>query len=270
MKLVLLGFEEIREQIKQKYRTKNNAGDFIYTFPNDATEKQDLRKVERSLSRILSGIQVSWAEESIKRLLYETGLFDDMQRNYLLQRPALDQRWYTALHIIFCIAYNLVPPFDKVCKTVDINLERRNLGNDLVDHYFELKSIITNYLVPSFAIRNKVQHGEWEYAFKSTDSMEFSPEMTEKLKRENIITTTSRFTLVKTFYHMIVDMGRFKSNSFAIDSMLTPFEYFFKHNIRKIRFETEKIANSRLEDFVVDLLQKEVRGASHREKRKII
>jgi hypothetical protein len=63
-------------------------------------------------------------------------------------------------------------------------------------------------------------------------------------------------------------MGRFKSNSFALDSMLTPFEYFYKHNIRKIRFETEKIANSRLEDFIADLLQKESRGALYRKNKR--
>jgi hypothetical protein len=63
---------------------------------------------------------------------------------------------------------------------------------------------------------------------------------------------------------MIVDLGRFKSNRFALDSMLTPFEYFYTDYIRKIKFETNKIADPQLENFINDLVNREIRGATHR------
>jgi len=264
IKLLKIGFDNIRDQIKMLYKSQNKDGKYIYSLSDTDQEKIKFRKIEKALSRILTGIQVSWAEESIKRLLYEKALFTDRQREYLLERPALDQRWYSTLKIVFSIAYDLVPPSDETCDTVTIERERRNLGDELVDHYLELRDIITYNLVPNFSIRNKVQHGEWEYAFKPKYSAEFSQEITDKINKENIVTTTSRYTLVNAIYQMIVDLGRFKSNSFALDSMLTPFEYFYNDYIKKINFEVSKINTSNLDDFINDLVDKEKRGQQYR------
>jgi len=265
IKLLKIGFDHVRDHIKTLYKRKTKDGAYIFALDDVHPEKIQNRKVEKSLSRILSGIQVSWAEESIKRLLYEKNLFTELQREYLLTRPALDQRWYSTLKIVFSIAYDLVPPGDQICDTVTVENERRNLGDELVDHYLELKGIITDNLVPNFSIRNKVQHGEWEYAFRPKYSAEFSQDLTEKVNKENIVTTTSRYTLVNTFYQMIVDLGRFKSNRFALDSMLTPFEYFYSRSIKKIRFEITKIESPALESYISDLVDKDSRGKIYRE-----
>ena len=147
IKLLKIGFDNIRNQIKTLYKSRNKNGDYIFSFNDTDTEKIKLRKIEKALSRVLSGIQVSWAEESIKRLLYEKALFTDGQREYLLRRPALDQRWYATLKIVFSIAYDLVPVNDETCDTVDIERERGNLGDELVNHYLELKSIIQPGLI---------------------------------------------------------------------------------------------------------------------------
>lgn len=263
IKLLKIGFDNIRNQIKTLYKSKKKDSNYVYSLSDTDQEKIKIRKIEKALSRVLSGIQVSWAEESIKRLLYEKALFTDTQREYLLQRPALDQRWYSTLKIVFSIAYDLVPTSDETCNTVTIERERRNLGNELVDHYLELRDIITHNIVPNFSIRNKVQHGEWKYAFKPKYSAEFSQDITDKINKENIVTTTSRYTLVNAIYQMIVDLGRFKSNRFALDSMLTPFEYFYNDYIKKINFEVSKINTSNLDDFINDLVDKEIRGQQY-------
>jgi hypothetical protein len=263
MKLLEIGYDEIRNQIKSLYRSKNKSGTLIYSLPDNREEKIVAAKKEKCFSRILSGIQVSLAEESIKRLFYEGKLFSSDQRNYLIERDALDKKWYNALHITFCIAYDLVPPSDPFCIGVNINSQRWNLGDELVDRYFELKKIITDYLVPNFSIRNKVQHGEWEYAFKPRYSKEYSTTITANLNHENIITTTSRFTLVNAFYQLLVELGRFRSNSFAIDSIQTPFEYFYDDYLKKIRHEIEKIKSPKLEIFITELVAKEMRASSY-------
>lgn len=264
MRQLKIGFDEIRNQIKILYKEQNRNGDLIFSFPDNDSEKIKSRKREKAFSRILSGIQVSWAEESIKRLYYEKNLFSDSQRDYLLERPALDQRWYKTLKIVFCIAYDLVPAGDELCETVNISHTKNNLGDELVSQYFNLKKIITDYLVPSFTLRNKVQHGEWEYAFKPKYSKEFSQNLTDKVKHENLITSTSRYTIVNALYQMLVDMGRFKSDGFKIDSITTPFEYFYKSYIRKINFEVNKVINPDLDSFISDIVQKEIRGKTYR------
>ena len=264
MKLLKIGFNEIRNQIKAIHERKNSNGNFIYKLEENDPELKQTQSVEKALSRTISGIQVSYAEESIKRLFYEKNLFNDTQRDFLFGKSALDQKWYFALKFVFSIAYDLVPTSDPTCTTVNIRQERNNLGDEIVDKYFELKSIITNFLVPNFQIRNKVQHGEWEYAFKPPQSDSFSQPYTDRINHENIITSTSRFTLVESFYNMIVDLGRFKSNSFAIDSMLTPFEYFYGRNIEKINFEKQKIINPNLNLFIEERIEKLIRGQEHK------
>lgn len=263
IKSLKIGFDAIRDQIKALYKIQHG-GFFLYSFANNDPSKIAVRQKEVALSRILSGIQVSWAEESIKRLFYEANLFSDRQRDYLLEQSALDQKWYKTLHLVFCIAYDLVTSNDEECKNVNVRLQRTNLGNELVDQYFELKKIITDYLVPNFSIRNKVQHGEWIFAFEPPRSQVLSNMLTQKIIHENIVTTTARYTLVNAIYQMIVDLARFKSNRFAIDSMLTPFEYFYPDYIRKIKFETTKISNPQLDIFINDIVNRETRGAIHR------
>jgi hypothetical protein len=265
IRLLKIGFEHIRNQIKDLYHKQDKNGNYIFNLSDSDINKIEAKKIEKSLSRILSGIQVSWAEESIKRLLYETNLFTDVQRNFIITKGALDQKWYQSLKIVFCIAYDLVPIGDETCDSVNIKRERGNLGNELVNQYFELRELITNHFVPNFSIRNKVQHGEWEYAFKPKHSAEYSQEITDSLNSENIVTTTSRFTLVNAFYQMVVDLGRFKSNSFALDSIKTPFEFFYVGYMRKIRFEISKINSPDLESFISEIIDKEKRGRVYRQ-----
>lgn len=267
IKLLKIGFDNIRDQIKELYKSKNNSDNYIYSFNQVDPEKIKLRKTEKALSRILSGIQVSWAEESLKRLLYENDLFNDNQRNYILNKSA-DQKWLESLKIIFCIAYDLVPIGNDICSGVNIRNERRNLGAELVNQYFELRRIVTEHLTPNFQLRNKMQHGEWEYAFTSPISKDFSQNLTDRINNENLIVTTSRFVLVNSFYNLIVDLGRFKSDSFAIDSITTPFEYFYKSYIKKIKFEVNKITNSDIENFIFEIIEKEKRGEIYREQNK--
>jgi hypothetical protein len=264
IKLLKIGFDKIRDQIKLLYRSRNRSGNYIYLLNDKDPEKNQTKKIEKSLSRLLVGIQVSWAEECIKRLLYEKNLLTDKQRIYLIEQPALDQKWYVTLKVIFCIAYDLVPIKDETCKTVKIEGERRNLGDELVDQYLELRGLITDHLVPNFSIRNKVQHGEWEYAFKPKYSATFSQDITDKLNKENIIATTSRYSIVNAFYQMLVDLGRFKSNRFALNSIMTPFEYYYKSYMRKIKFEIDKIDNPNLNFFISELVQKDMRGQQYK------
>ena len=265
IRLLKIGFDNIRKQIKGLYKSKNSAGSYIYSLNDTNNEKVKLKETEKALSRILSGIQVSWAEESLKRLLYENNLLNDNQRNYILNKP-LDQKWIETLKIVFCIAYDLVPVSNDICSGVNIRNERRNLGDNLVEQYINLRSIIIQHLTPNFQIRNKVQHGEWNFAFKPPISDEFSQDWTDKINKENLITTTSRFNLVSSVYNLIVDLGRFKSDSFALDSITTPFEYFYNNYMKKINFEVRKIQNSDIENFILDIVRKEQKGQYYRDR----
>jgi hypothetical protein len=263
IKSLKIGYDEMRNKIKLFYTSTDKDGNLIYLLENSDINKIQLRKKEQAFSRILSGIQVSWAEESLKRLLYEKDLFTDTQRNYILKKPLIE-KWLETFKIVFCIAYDLMPINDEFYSLVDIKQERNNLGSELVGQYKSLRKIISKNLTPNFAIRNKVQHGEWEYAFEAPISEIFSQNLTDKINGENIITTSSRYLIVNSVYNLIVDLGRFKSDSFKLDSITTPFEYFFEKYLKKINFEIEKIQYCDLEKFIDDIVQKELRGLEYR------
>tara|TARA_R110000764_G_scaffold6610_1_gene24546 strand:- start:5742 stop:6590 length:849 start_codon:yes stop_codon:yes gene_type:complete len=263
IKSLKIGYDEIRNQIKSFYKIADKNGTLIYSLNDTDTTKIELREKEKSFSRILSGIQVSWAEESLKRLLYEKDLLNDIQRNYILNKP-LDQKWLETFKIVYCIAYDLVPNNNDICRGVKIKRERNNLGDELVEQYLSLRKIITNHLTPNFGIRNKVQHGEWVFGFEPPISENFSQSWTDKINKENIITTTSRYTIVNAVYNLIVDLGRFKSDSFALDSITTPFEFFYGDYMEKINFEVEKIKTCDLEKFIDEIVKKEIRGIEYR------
>lgn len=263
MKSLKIGYDEIRNQIKLFYKSTDRNGGLFYNLENSDLKKIELRKKEKSFNRILSGIQVSLAEESLKRLLYEKDLLNDNQRNYILKKPLIE-KWLETFKIVFCIAFDLMPSDDELCIEVNIRSERSNLGNELVDQYLLLRKIISENLTPNFAIRNKVQHGEWEFAFEAPISEVFSQNLTDKINKENIITTTSRCLIVNSVYNLIVDLGRFKSDSFALNSITTPFEYFYEKYIEKINFEIEKLQCCDLEKFIDEIVQKEIRGLEYR------
>lgn len=265
IKSLKIGYDEIRNQIKSFYKIADKNGTLIYSLNDVDVKKVELREKEKSFSRILSGIQVSWAEESLKRLLYEKNLLNNTQRNYILNKP-LDQKWLETFKIVYCIAYDLVPNNNDICNGVKIKRERNNLGHELVEQYLCLRKIITNHLIPNFGIRNKVQHGEWVFGFAPPISENFSQNWTDKINKENIITTTSRYTIVNAVYNLIVDLGRFKSDSFALDSITTPFEFFFGDYMEKINFEVDKIKTCDLEKFIDEIVKKEIRGIEYRRK----
>lgn len=264
-KLLKIGFDNIRYQIKTIYKSKNKHGIYIYSLNDTEDEKIRIRKIEKALFRVLSGIQVSWAEECFKRLLYEKGLFTDLQREYLLKLPALDQKWYNLLKIAFLISYDLVPESDETCKNLKLENKKNIIDNEDLVYYLELKKIIKFNLAPNFTIRNKVQHGEWEYAFKTKNSIEFCQVITDQINKENIVTTNARFNLVDNLYQMIINLGRFKSKCFAIDSTTTPFKYYYSGHIKKINFELSKIKSLNLEDFISEIVLRDIRGQKYRQ-----
>jgi len=263
IKLIKIGFEEIRSAIKFTVKKKNSTNEYIYLQSSSSNDRKKLDELLKSYFNILLGIQVSWAEESLKRLLYESDLFTDIQRNYIIEKP-LDQKWLLSLKIIFSIAYDLIPTGDEICQTVNISNQRNNLGDELVDQYVELKSIISSNLVPNFSLRNKLQHGEWKNGFKPRYSKEYCPIISAKISNENIVTTTSRYTIVNTIYQMLVDLGRFKSDQFALDSISTPFEFYYDRYKKKITYEVDKIQNHQIEKFLLDIVVKEKVGIMKR------
>lgn len=257
----------IKLNIRNTFKEEINDGVYTIKQPFNNSKRIKLTENLRSYNRILFGLLVSWSDESIRRLFYEQNVFTENQINFLLGNRPLEQKWIFALKIAFLKANNLIPANNENCTGITINrMTYRTLSPDLIRKYDEIQDLIKYFLIPSFNIRNKVQHGEWIAAFKAPDSKIYSPELTKLIFKENIITISSRIIIFNSVYQMIIDLARFSSNSFKIDQTTTPFEYFYDQHIKKINYEKSRIISPNLNKYVDELILKNENGKMHRDK----
>lgn len=263
--------ENAIDLIKQNIRNsfKEEISDGKYTIKQTFTDTKRIKLSEniRSYNRILFGLLVSWSDESIRRLYYEPNVFTDTQIDFLLGNRPLEQKWTFALKIAFLKANGLIPVGNESC--IGITINSRNfptLSSDLIRKYEEIQELIKDFLIPSFNIRNKVQHGEWIAAFRPPDSKIYSPELTRNIFKENIVTISSRIVIFNCVYQMIVDLAKFTSNNFKLDPSTTPFEYFYSHNIKKISHEKSRVLSPNLNQFVDELITRNENGKRYRQK----
>ena len=263
MKLLQIGFTRIKKEINNTYRLKDGSN-YVFELSVNDPRRKEAQDTINSYNRILSGIQISWAEESIKRLWYEKSVFADDQSNFLIDNRVLEQRWHLTLKLSYCIAYNLVPQGDETCQSVNINRDSRHLGSIVTTKYRSLKQIVNEILVPGFHIRNKVQHGEWIAAFLPPDSKVYSQDLSDKISAEDVVRISSRYLITTSLYNLIVEIVRFRSRNFALDPSQTPFEYFFDQRKRKIEFERKKVLDSSLDKYVNHLIKSEKKADMYR------
>jgi len=262
--------ENAIDLIKENIRAtlKKETSDRKYIIKLSFTDNKRVKLIEnvRSYNRILLGLLVSWSEESIRRLFFEPNVFSNAQIDFLLEKNrSLEQKWTFALKIAFLKANGLIPVGNETCVRVNINSrDFRTLSSDQISKYEGIVKLINDFLIPSINIRNKVQHGEWIVAFKPPDSKIYCPELTRRIFKENIITTSSRIVVFNSIYQMIVDLARFSSNNFKIDPTTTPFEYFYNQQIKKINHEKSKIVSSDIHKYIDDLITKNQNGKVYR------
>jgi hypothetical protein len=255
----------IKLNLKDCFRKTSEYGTYTIKLPFTSNQRIILIENIRSYNRILFGLLVSWADESIRRLFYEPKVFSENQINYLLEKKALEQKWSLALKIAFLKAYDLIPIGNETCQNININCNTfKTLSPNIISKYDEIKSLLEDFLIPAFNIRNKVQHGEWIAAFKPPNSKEYSRHLTVKIFNENIVTISSRLIIFNAVYQMIIDLARFSSKNFKINPATTPFEYFYLKNIKKIEQEKRKISKSNLNVYIDDLILKKENGKEYR------
>lgn len=261
----------IKENIRGVYKQEINGN---YTIRTTFTNPERVKLINdvRSYNRILLGLLASWSDESIRRLYYEENVFTEDQINYLLSRStALEQKWKLALKIAFCKAQGLIPIGNETCQGININASAfPSIDIGLINKYRAVENLIANILVPAFNIRNKVQHGEWIYAFSPPDSKIFSREITVKISKENIVSISARMTVFNSVYQMIIDLSRFNSGNFKIDPTTTPFEYFHNLHLKKINFEIQKISSPDINKYIAELIRRNEMGKNYRENQQLI
>lgn len=267
VKMIEEGIITLEEQIKENILKQ-------FTASSVAVKTRFERKEDIN-NRILVGLVISWCEVVIKRLFYEPNAFTDEQINMMHQQSSLEQKWRLALKLAFYKAFSVAPYSNTNPLFTNINPSiTTNLTQQVLDKYNDVRSMIGNDLVPAIDLRNKVQHGEWEYAFKPApkvslpaipQSPQFKQDLTDNVKSQNILTVRFRMNQVKGLYKLIHDLATFTHyGNFKLDNSTIPFVYFFNQNYNKIVSNRISIINIDMLKYKQDLYEKYLRGEQHK------
>jgi len=188
-------------------------------------------------TKILSTLINSWAEVRVLKLIYEIGAFSDAERTRIIKCNGLKEKWQTALDIAFFKAYKI----QKVnSKTTPFTLRKC---------YEALKELIDNELLESNQLRNRIAHGQWEFAFNH-DILDINEDLTGKLRKENIVKLQLRWKMFINLAQIIHDLAVSKT-TFARD---------FDRNYKIVEEQKQNFHNRNYEDYKNKMILKRRRG----------
>jgi len=179
-------------------------------------------------TKVLSHLINSWAEVRILKLIFEMGAFTDAERDKLIDSDSVEKRWEMALAIAFCKAYKV--HIEKI-NSVDTPVTART-------RYQILLELINNDLLESSQLRNRIAHGQWKYAF-NTDLRAINPDLTRKLKQENIVNLQLKYKMFKSLAQIIHDLAVSRPT----------FERDFDKNFRRVEGQRTNFHHRRYEDY---------------------
>ena len=261
--------------------------DCIIDFGNcsDESGKQKIESEIELYTNLLSGAVIIWCESLIKALFYEHGAFEEEQINELLSKDkSLEQKWALALTCAFFKAfsgqaYNPTSPITN--KSMVLNLG--SIAQCEKDKFTILYDLIETRLVPAIKIRNKIQHGDWVFAFNEakfekvsglrnlTQKPIFDRKSTPKIQQENMLTLRLKRNQFRVIYGLTKDLAVFKRyGQFRGDNSSTPFQHNFAKRYNQILSNQGLIDTSSFEKYRNDLVLSKQRGKKWKRKNKNI
>lgn len=208
-------------------------------------------------TKLLSYLLVCWCEARIMKLIHEPQLtittkkriinkpksFTQSEIDLVISAPTLKDKWLKAIQIAITKAYKV---------NLDTNFPS-NLSFTPRSRYLELEELISNSLLPSIELRNRIAHGQWKQAF-TNDLKSFSQQHTTALRTGNIVTLQLSYAMFRAIGQLVHDLSSSKQT----------FERDFDVNYRII--EQNKL-NHHNRDFISykqNLINKYQRGLKRR------
>lgn len=210
-----------------------------------------------SYTKLLSYQIVCWCEARIMKLIHEpevvkntnSGLlnkpksFTSPEINDIISAPTLKDKWLKAIQIAISKAYNV---------QLDTSFPN-NLTFTPRVRYLEIEELISNELLPSIEIRNRIAHGQWKHAF-TNDLRSTSQPHTTTLRTENIVELQLNYSMFKALAQLIHDLASSKPT----------FERDFDKNYRVIEQNKNNLHNRDYQSYSQKLIDKYERGKQRR------
>lgn len=155
----------------------------------------------------------------------------------------LKDKWLKALRVAISKAYNV---------QIDLNFPN-TLSFTTRARYLEIENLITNELLPSIELRNRIAHGQWKQAF-TNDLKAFSQLHTAALRKENIVELQLNYAMFKAIAQLIHDLA----------SSPKTFERDFDNNYKIIEQNKLNLHNRNYQDYCQSLIDRYERGKARR------
>jgi hypothetical protein len=231
VKAIELAIKLMMENVKKSYLSEFELNKS--KFKDDKIKKSLILESRLVYTRILSGLLVSLSEEMLKRLLFEPKAFKEQQIIKIYEIRSLAVKWKTVFKIAFCNQFVKYDQNDPMYKRIEIPENEISIKKSTREKYKNVMLLLENEIFPMIDLRNKVQHGEWKYAFTPPNSFDYNENLTHELYKENIRTIQTKLNDIKVIYKMIKDLATFSIN-FKLNLELNPFEHFFDINYERI------------------------------------
>jgi len=153
-----------------------------------------------SYTKLLSYLIVCWSEARIMKLIYEPEVtytnkvgtftkrksFTQSEIENIYSSSTLKDKWLKAVQIAISKHHN-VPINSNFPSSLPFTSRSR---------YLEIEDLISNKLLNSIELRNRIAHGQWKQAF-TNDLRSFSQSHTTALRTENIVTLQLDYNISK-------------------------------------------------------------------------
>lgn len=184
LKQINYSIKEVEKSIKYAIKTNNSIALTTYT----------------NIHSFLTG---AWIEVSLYKLIYEQQ-FTESDRNLILSsnKLSLEEKWKNTLNLAFSKAFEIdYIKFGISSDKVKVKLSRTQ------QHWFEdLHDFIENDLNTVVKIRNKIAHGQWEFAFNNVLTA-INPDMQKEIKTNHYFKSKLRLQTIKVIIEMIHDIS---------------------------------------------------------------
>jgi hypothetical protein len=269
IKLIEHSIDLLQRNIKDSYIDEYNIGQS--SFNDDLKNKKKILCIEdrEAYVRLLVGVVVSWSEELLKRLLYEKNGFEDEQIIRIHKLKDARQKWLTIFKVSFCSSFFTYDLNDPLYTKIKNPESESKIKTTTKLRYQEVKSLIENEIFPTIDLRNKVQHGEWLFAFEPPFSLKYDPNLTGLIRKQNIRVIQTKINDITAIYKMIKDIVTYDNkNIFSLNKKSTPFEYFFDINCHRIEHNKENLKYLNEQGFKKKIIDNYVKGQMWKTKKR--
>jgi hypothetical protein len=137
----------------------------------------------------------AWAEDRLRKMLYETNGFDAAERQHITAPRSQIDIWKVALERGFRKRYKI--PLADLLQTLPLTPRAR---------YAALLNVIDVDLRPIIEVRNKLAHGQWVRPLNSEND-DYSPSHTQQINGENAHSVKCKHRLLEYLSQIIHDLA---------------------------------------------------------------